>query len=60
VSLWNRMAAAVRRIGCIPVCQRCVRRFDDVRIKSRFVGWWICARCGEWVTELEEAFWVRS
>jgi hypothetical protein len=54
------MAAAVRRIGCLPVCERCLRRTDDVRDRSRFPEWWDCSRCGEWISELEEASWVHS
>jgi ribosomal protein L37AE/L43A len=53
------MVAAVRRIGCDPVCKRCVRNLDHVRTTTYFAGWWVCSRCGEWLTELDEASWVR-
>jgi hypothetical protein len=53
------MVLAIKKMGCVPVCNRCLRRFDHVHARSTFVGWWVCSRCGDWLTDLEHAHWIR-
>lgn len=60
VDLLDRMLDAFRRIGCDPVCDRCLRRFDDVRSTSRLAEPWICVRCGDALNELHQPNWVKS
>ena len=52
------MYDAVRRIGCIAVCGKCVRSDEQVRSTSHFGDFEQCGRCKFLQLSSDKANWV--
>jgi len=54
------LTQGVRRLGCIAVCQPCVRLDDRVRDVDIFGDFGLCGRCHRPVTGRNRAFYVEA